>query len=193
MQEKTTIKPLGKIADVFTGVRLSRYEKGNTKPQQALVHKSISQDNTIIIPETVEINQEIDSKYLTQENDIIFKLQGTPFGRKITTETKLIVSHSFAIIRVHKEINPTYIENFLNYPSVQNELKILASESLIPQLNIKTLSNLKITLPEIKEQEKYANITHLIDQRIKTNEELIKNDKELKLSLISKIIGDNYD
>lgn len=192
MSNQNNIKKLGEIADVFTGVRLSRYEKGNTTAKQALLHKSITQNNSNIEPEIVEVNTEIDKKYLTQKDDIIFKLQGTPFGKRITTETNIIVSHSFAIIRVKENVNPTYIENFLNYPTVQYELKVLANESLIPQINTSTLKNFKINIPTTDEQSKYGEIVNLIDQRIKANEKLIANDQEMKISLITKIIGDNH-
>lgn len=193
MEPKTSTKKLAEVADIFTGVRLSRYEKENTKPQKALVHKSITQDNPTIEPKIVQVNNQIDPKYYTKENDIVYKLQGTPFGRRITTETGLIVSHSFAIIRTKPGYNPTYIENFLNYPIVQNELKIISNESLIAHMNMKTLNNLTITTPSTEEQNKYGEIVNLIDQRIKANTALIANDQEMKISLISKLIGDNHE
>ena len=46
-------KKLVEIAEIFTGVRLKRFEKGDTTPQKALLHKSISQENSVIEPETV--------------------------------------------------------------------------------------------------------------------------------------------
>ena len=104
-----------------------------------------------------------------------------------------IVNHSFAIIRTKPEYNPTYVENFLNHPTVQNELKILANASSIATMTIKTLEKLTITLPSIDKQEKYEEIANLIDQRIKANTELIANDKEMKISLINKLIGDEDD
>lgn len=190
---KVTTKKLGEIADVFTGVRITRYEEGTTKTKQAIIHKSITQHNTEITPEEVNVNDEINEKYFTQENDIIYKLQGTTFGKRITTQTGLIVTHSFAVIRIKKEYNPIYIENFLKYPTIQNELKIIANESLIPQINVKTLQKLKIKIPSKEEEEKYAKITEILDERIKINQELIANDEEMKLSLISQMIGDNHE
>ncbi|MBQ6219199.1 MAG: restriction endonuclease subunit S [Methanosphaera sp.] len=193
MENEITIKKLGEIADVITGVRLTRFEKGKTIPQQAIIHKSITDEYTEIIPEIVEANQEIDNKYLTQENDIIYKLQGTPLGKRITNETGLIVSHSFAIIRTKDAYSPTYLENFLQYPTIQKTLQIIANESMIPQINTKTLKNLKIILPNSEKQEEYAKIANLIDLRIKTNQKQIMNDKNMKISIINKIIGDNHD
>ena len=190
---KVMTKKLSEIANVFTGVRIKRHEKGTTQTKQAIIHKSITQNSSKITPEEVKVNNEINEKYFTQENDIIYKLQGTTFGKRITNQTGLIVTHSFAIIRIKKEYNPVYVENFLNYPTIQNELKIIANESLIPQINVKTLQRLKIRIPSKEEQEKYAKITEVLDERIKTNQELIANDEEMKLSLISQMIGDNHE
>ena len=64
---------------------------------------------------------------------------------------------------------------------------------MIPQINTKTLKNLKIILPNSEKQEEYAKIANLIDLRIKTNQKQIMNDKNMKISIINKIIGDNHD
>lgn len=183
-----TYKKLSQIAEIFTGIRTSRYknivEGKNTK---ILLNKL---NNNKIEYETLKINK-INQKYYSQKNDIILHLSDTK-NITLLKEENILIPLNYAIIRTKKEYNPHYIYQILKSRNFQYTLERISEGSSIKFIKINDLKNIKIKTLEKEKQEKYAKIMELLNKRNILNRKKIEKIEKYQNEIIQKELGGQY-
>lgn len=82
--------------------------------------------------------------------------------------------------------SPMFKGFYFNSPFVHNQLRTLANGFKVYGISKDSINNLKVYIPEKKEQEKIANTLELLDQKIKLQSSKISKLKFLKKGLLKK-------
>lgn len=171
-------KKLGEIADISTGIAHRRYKSEEGKQYKMLTLRSIN--NMIINPKELDTfisEEEINSKYLTREGDIVLGLFPPYTATRITKENSgILIPQLFAIIRATK-INPEYLGYYLNSNKARNEIRKRSSGTTIEKISIKNLKEIPVKTISSEEEKKFSKLMNIVNKRIsiKTRElELLK-------------------
>lgn len=172
------IKKLGEIADISTGLAHRRYESEEGEEYKMLTLRSI---NNMIINQkelgTFKSKEEINTKYLTKEDDIVLGLFSPYIATRITKENEnIVIPQVFAIIR-SKDINQEYLAYYLNSNRSRYEIQKRSSGTTIEKISIKNLKEVPIKTINLKEEKEFLKLINILNKRItiKTRElELLK-------------------
>ena len=131
-------------------------------------------------------------KYFTHANERI-KPSGIPKTREVT-KGDLILSNSMSFGRafitlidgyIHdgwlrlrcdeSVLDKEYLYYFLTSSLAQNQLKAVATGSVVNNLKSDTVKAVALSLPSLHEQKQIADFLSVLDNKIKTNEEINQN------------------
>lgn len=145
--------------------------------------------------EEEEITENINQRFFSKKQDILYKVQQQCFAKEVTTETDAIITNNYLIIRVNNfnEVNPTFLTYYLNDPRVEYQIQRTIDSTKIMKVSTKILKNLTILLPEIEVQNKQVNLIKKINRRIEVKKKSIQCDEKLINSLYDTVIGDAYE
>ena len=181
---------LEEISDVSIGALTTRFSKrydGPKEEKEVLYYKGKE-----IYTETEEIATDINEKYLSHKEDIVFRLSEPQFAIKVDgKEIKegIIISSKFAIIRPHEDINSDFLVNLLNSKIIKNQINKFSEGTAIKQVKVKDLMKLNLIIPSIEEQKEYLESIQLIDDEIALEKKLISENMDLKEAIIQKTQG----
>lgn len=176
---------LEEVADVFTGIRIARYQSGDTEEQEVL--KKTFEDNPKIEKKTEEVSKDINPKFYSQKNDIVVLLAGS-----IVTKLKeegIIIPMYYAVVRVREGFDPDFIYQLLKSDIFPRELHKLQEGTTLKVIKTTHLKQISLPLPDYETQRKYGNLFKLMDDRINKNLELIELERK-KEKLIMKNLLD---
>lgn len=187
-------KSLNEIAEIFTGLRISRYtdESNNGKNVKVFKGKLSDIHNKDPEIEKMVLSDDIDKKFYSQKQDILLQVVGSSKTIKIVEQEGIIIPMNFIIIRVHEEYNPVFVFHLLNSVSFINILNRLSEGSSLQFVRIPDLRQIKLQIPDKKTQNEYGNLLELVD--IKKNLEIkkIEISKQLETAIIMDKLGDKY-
>ena len=118
-----------------------------------------------------------------ERNDIILTTRGTVGNVAIYDKSipfdHIRINSGMVIIRVNEsKIIPQYLYNILRSSNVQNQINSLKTGSAQPQLPISLIKQIKIPIPDTKEQQAIADVLSSFDDKIELNNKIIKNLEE---------------
>lgn len=180
---------LDQIAEISLGASISRYSKNydGKKEETKVLYCKVDEFYT----KTGEIASDIDSKYFTQNGDVIFKLSEPQCAISINEEGSVpegvLVSSKFVILKPI-DVNPDFLAELLNSNVSKNQIKKF-SEGVIKQIKKNDLGKLKFEIPTQIEQEKCVEYIKLINKEIKLQKRLISENIDLKEGIIQKTQG----
>lgn len=141
--------------------------------------------------EKIQIDGNLSNEYLLEQNDIlVVRSNGSPnlVGRFLFIESlKTNTSFSGFTIRIRldsKNVNAKFLCHYLKTDLVRNKIVVDSKGSNIKSLNQTLLSNIKIPLPSLSEQQKTVSEIEKIEEKIKVLEKeitLIPQQKEAVL------------
>lgn len=194
-------KQIQEIADIFTGLPITRYKKypNLTKKSVLSVVKSDDERNHVLfkselLPEEI-VEKESFEKYFLKNNDIIFKTQSPNhiFYNKRKNIKEIIVPSAYIIIRIKEEnynkINPEYLSEILKSNVVKRQLNKY-SEGKRSIMRLSNFKKIEIPILSIENQNEFSKLLNLINEKIKTQKEQIKYEKELKEGILINILGE---
>lgn len=113
-----------------------------------------------------------------QEGDILFSMAGAYLGKTAILRAEDVpanTNQAAALIRVDTEkCNNEYVYYFLNMPDVVRTANTVQSQSAQPNINLKQIGMLKISLPNEIYQNKIVQILSNYDNLIENNQKQIK-------------------
>ncbi|MCB4760493.1 MAG: restriction endonuclease subunit S [Sulfurovum sp.] len=135
-------------------------------------------------------SEEIDSKYFTQEGDVVVRLRAPSSAVYIEKEDAGLLIHSLlAVIRVDSNVlDAKYLSYYINAHSAQRILKQDVKGTAIPMLKTKDLEQLKITLPPIEKQKELVKFLELSDKERKLLLHLAHTKQQLSQTILNTII-----
>ncbi|MDD4749266.1 MAG: restriction endonuclease subunit S, partial [Methanosarcinaceae archaeon] len=129
-------------------------------------------------------------KYKIRENDIVFARTGATTGKSylITKPPKTVFASYLIKVRVNIKLNPNFVYYFFQTQKYWNQIKVNISGSTQGGVNATKLSNLKIPLPPLPEQEKIASILSKVDTQLQDNHNYLNKLEELKKGLMQDLL-----
>lgn len=126
------------------------------------------------------------NEWNTQANTITISEGGESCGYVNFIKTKFWNGgHSYSLLDIKENINPRFLYYFLK--SRESFIMRLRVGSALPNIQKKDISNLKVFLPPLEEQEKIAEILNLWDAQIAEVQDLIYHKQRLKTGLMQKL------
>lgn len=148
-------------------------------------------DNTYISMSKYEESPEI----IINRGDVIFVKTGSTVG-KVAYVDKLICKTTLnPQVVVLKDIKcDNYILSvIMSTRKFQNKIQRITVGGAVPTLSQVAMSNIFISLPAAKEQEKISKFISLIDERIATQTKIIEDLKKLESAISKKLLSnDNW-
>lgn len=186
---------LGNISQISTGLVLRR-KQGSVhnivKEYKLLTVKSFEEDGWIneneldIFPSM----ENLDSKYLTQEGDVIIRLSHPNTAVTISNlNQKFVISSLFASIRLDTNlILPGYLSIFINSHKSKGFFDSNTQGSGLKMVRTSDLNNMEILILPIKDQLKIVELNKKILEEKSLFMELIKKKDEYYKEFINKLL-----
>ena len=123
----------------------------------------INWDNTKYISE--ELHKELYKKIAPKKNDILLAKNGTTgIAALVDKEEIFDIYVSLAILRLKKEYNPKYILEGINSIETNQQFKKSLKGIGVPNLHLKEIKKVKIPIPPIELQNKFAERVEKIEK-----------------------------
>ncbi len=160
------------IGDVFSGVQITRYVDINSNEYPVIKNK-FKKEN--ILDYSMEnISENINEKYFSKKGDIIISLS-QPYTISLLHQEGFIIPMYFAILRVNKEYDTSYIYHYLRSKIFHKKIHTLSEGGSLKIIKIEYLRNIEIEIVDLKTQKKYGKFLNLIDKKSK----LLDNKKQI--------------
>lgn len=163
------------VGKQFTSSGINYY-----KAQCITSSKYLDKDNQMYIDE--ETHQKLQRSQL-EEKDVLFSMAGIYLGKTCVVRKKDVpanINQAIALIRLNQEsADVDYIYYYLNQKNIVMLINNMTSQSAQPNINLKQIGELKIKLPNLKEQKAIAYIISTIDEKIEINRQINKKLEEM--------------
>jgi len=136
-----------------------------------------------------DIDAERLSRYKLQQGDIIFGRKGAVDRRALVTvkeEGWIQGSDCIRIRFTSPKIDPVFVSYFLGTKFYLNWISSNAQGTTMPSLNQEILKRVPLPIPSIAEQRRIATVLKAIDEKIETNNTIIKNFEEMAQALFKR-------
>lgn len=183
-----TYKKLSEIADIFTGVRISRYISDENTHQERIFQSKINDNQLNYL---IQVCNKVDDKYYSRKNDIIIHLLNLKQIYHIKNEN-IIIPSNYAIIRVKEGYDSNYIYHILKSNQFNHVKERISEGTTINVLKLNHLKNIKIKVFDQQRQKTYGKTLDLIDKRIQIKEKQLEIEIEYKNEMLSEILGGRY-
>ncbi|WP_297981836.1 restriction endonuclease subunit S [uncultured Methanobrevibacter sp.] len=174
------------IADIFTGVRVKRYQDGITHKERIL-KKTYSDNSSKLDVEDVEVTDDISEKFFSRKNDIVILLAGSKVSK--IEEEGIIIPMYYAIVRVKKGFDVDFIFHILKSDLFPRELHKIEEGSTLKIIKTTHLKSINIALPDYETQKNYGKLFNLMDKRINLNLELVELERSIEKSIIHEVLS----
>lgn len=188
------VKKLGEVVDkVNSGKTPLGGEAVYTKEgvlfirSQNVNNDKLELENSVFIPEL--INEQMKNS-IVQPNDILLNITGASLGRSCVVPNDFKsgnVNQHVCIIRLNKKYNPMFLQPLFSSCKGQTIFTSLQTGSGREGLNFESIKSIKFFAPIAGEQLTIASFLSLINERITTQNKIIRELDVLK-SIFSQII-----
>lgn len=128
---------------------------------------------------------------MIRPGDVILSVRGPTFKAAVATNSvnNYLISNNLILIKLNGKILPEFLSAYLNSPQGQKLLQsIAAGSTTMEAINIKSLSEILIPVPDISHQEILKNYFILNQEHLKLlNKELVIRQK-LTFAILSKYL-----
>lgn len=183
-------KRLDEIADVFSGVHISRYKKNSDYIRKPVIRNKFINDD--ILDYNYEyISDKLNTKFYSKRNDILISLS-EPNNVSILHEEGYIITMYFAVVRLKEGYNPSFIYHLLKSNYFLKELYKLREGGSLRIIKVSDLKKIKLDLPDYELQRDYGEFLDLIDNEINLEKKLIDLKKDYKESIVELIYKNGF-
>ena len=171
------VKKLEEIAEIYSGVQISRFIDRESEKMPVIKNKFI--DETILDYSFEHVSNDINDKYLSKKGDIIISLS-QPNTVSLLNKEGYIIPMYFAIIRLKKGYDSYFIYHILQSDLFHKKLYKLLEGGSLKVIKVNDLKNIKISIPIFDKQKKYGELLNLIDAKNLLLEDKKNCNKKLK-------------
>lgn len=184
-------KKLTDIAEIVLGASIARYSKNKNgiKQKKPVLYCTVDEFYT----NEEELVENIDSKYLTQNGDVIFKLYEPQTAITIDKNSiipeNVVVSSKFVILKPIG-VDPKFLAELLNSSITKKQVQKF-NQGEIKLFRKSDLDKLKFEIPPIDEQKKYVKACESINDKIILHKKLLKEYIDFKEGIVQKTQKNN--
>ena len=147
----------------------------------------------LILDEIAHINDVIHQKHKAtelKEDDVLLNITGASIGRTAIATKEIEggnVNQHVCIIRANSKVNPKFLCNYIQTKKIQNYIQSLQTGGSREGLNFEQIRSFPISLPNIAEQNKIAQLLDKLNERIATQNKIIDKLQSLIKGISSRI------
>ena len=187
------------LADITTGLVVKRkqanFKHEIIKKYKMLTLKSFT-NNGILVTENLDdfsSLEEIDSKYITREGDVIVRLS-TPNTAIVINKDQigLLISSLFVCIRVNETVlSPAYLGIYLNGDVVNRYYSRSITGSTIQIVKTSMFKDILIKFPDVDKQMEVIEVYELILREKQLLKQLVDEKNEYHRGVLNKFIEES--
>ena len=150
----------------------------------------------LILDDVAHINDGIHQKHKAtelKEDDVLLNITGASIGRTAIATKEIEggnVNQHVCIIRANSKVSPKFLCNYIQTKKIQNYIQSLQTDGSREGLNFEQIRSFPISLPNIAEQNKIAQLFDKLNERIATQNKIIEDLKKLKSAIIEKVYSE---
>ena len=150
----------------------------------------------LILDDVAHINDGIHQKHKAtelKEDDVLLNITGASIGRTAIATKEIEggnVNQHVCIIRANSKVSPKFLCNYIQTKKIQNYIQSLQTGGSREGLNFEQIRSFPISLPNIAEQNKIAQLFDKLNERIATQNKIIEDLKKLKSAIIEKVYSE---
>ena len=156
------VKKLEEIAEIFSGVQISRFKDKFSKKYPVIKNKFLKDE--ILEYDLVNISNGINQKYFSKKGDIIISLS-QPNKVSILHEEGYIIPMYFAVIRLKESFDPFFIYHLLDSEGFHKQLYSFLEGGSLKIIKVSDLKRIQIRIPDYEKQVEYAKFFNLVDRK----------------------------
>lgn len=133
----------------------------------------------------LDVYEEFSKKYKPQIGDVIFTRVGS-YGNSCYVDKKAHFCLGQNTVCINPDIDkvyPHYLYTFLNSPEAKNQIDSFISGSSQPTISLKSIKEIKLSLPSLDSQIKISKVVSAYDNLIENNNRRISILEEMAQSL----------
>ena len=186
------------IGELTTKVGSGMTPRGGKAVYKSEGHPFVRSQNVglghLILDDITYIDEDTHQRQKSTElqlDDVLLNITGASIGRSALVNQQIVggnVNQHVCIIRANKKLIPSFLCYFLLSQYGQKQIESFQAGGNRQGLNFEQIRSIKIGLPSIEEQKKIADLLLLIEQRITTQNKIIKKLQ----SLIKGIVVTHY-
>ena len=144
----------------------------------------------LILDDIAHIDDDIHQKHKAtelKEDDVLLNITGASIGRTAIATKEIEggnVNQHVCIIRANSKVSPKFLCNYIQTKKIQNYIRSLQTGGSREGLNFEQIRSFPISLPNIAEQKKIAQLLDKLNERIATQNKVIEDLKKLKCAII---------
>lgn len=178
------LKKFGELCLFSQGLQVPVEEQYDDSQGKVRFLRIIDYTQKGVQPRYIKNNEK---KHFISKEDLIMIRYGNPGFVGIGKEG-IIANNMFKVIPKFDNITTQYLYIYLSQLSIQLKIKKMSTSTTMPAISFKSIDNLPITIPPIKEQQKIAEILSTVDKQIEQTNQLIEKTKELKKGLMQQLM-----
>ena len=185
-----------KLGDLSAKVGSGSTPKGGNAVYTSAGHCFVRSQNVgmgyLILDDVAHINDGIHQKHKAtelKEDDVLLNITGASIGRTAIATKEIEggnVNQHVCIIRANSKVSPKFLCNYIQTKKIQNYIQSLQTGGSREGLNFEQIRSFPISLPNIAEQNKIAQLFDKLNERIATQNKIID-----KLQSLIKGLQDN--
>jgi len=115
---------------------------------------------------------------ILKKNDVLVTIAGVNIGKVGIVKQKYLpanTNQAVGIVRINPDLaNSNYVYYWFKHPLMFNHLQNINAQAAQPNINLETLGNLSLLLPDIQTQQRIASAIIVYDELINTNRRRIQ-------------------
>ena len=133
----------------------------------------------LILDDIAHIDDDIHQKHKAtelNEYDVLLNITGASIGRTAIATKEIEggnVNQHVCIIRANSKVSPKFLCNYIQTKKIQNYIQSLQTGGSREGLNFEQIRSFPISLPNIAEQNKIAQLLDKLNERISTQNKII--------------------
>jgi len=186
-----------KLGDLTAKVGSGSTPKGGNAVYTSAGHCFVRSQNVgmgyLILDDVAHINDGIHQKHKAtelKEDDVLLNITGASIGRTAIATKEIEggnVNQHVCIIRANSKVSPKFLCNYIQTKKIQNYIQSLQTGGSREGLNFEQIRSFPISLPNIAEQNKIAQLLDKLNERIATQNKIIEDLKKLKSAIVEKV------
>ena len=172
-----------KLGTLTTKVGSGSTPKGGNAVYTSTGHCFVRSQNVgmgyLILDDVAHINDGIHQKHKAtelKEDDVLLNITGASIGRTAIATKEIEggnVNQHVCIIRANSKVSPKFLCNYIQTKKIQNYIQSLQTGGSREGLNFEQIRSFPISLPNIAEQNKIAQLFDKLNERIATQNKII--------------------
>ena len=151
----------------------------------------------LILDDVAHINDGIHQKHKAtelKEDDVLLNITGASIGRTAIATKEIEggnVNQHVCIIRANSKVSPKFLCNYIQTKKIQNYIQSLQTGGSREGLNFEQIRSFPISLPNIAEQNKIAQLFDKLNERIATQNKIIDRLQSLIKGINQRVFMNN--